>query len=55
VKYSTPQLTNLGTLSELTLGQNGSCLDGGGHNTGQQDGDDKDKGGHGGGRGHGGK
>lgn len=27
--YSTPELRNLGSLSYLTLGQNGSCPDGG--------------------------
>jgi hypothetical protein len=30
--YSTPELKVLGSLAALTLGQNGSCPDGGGHN-----------------------
>ena len=33
--YRTPVLRELGTLSSLTLGQNGSCPDGGGLNSTQ--------------------
>ena len=40
MQYSTPQLTNLGSLAELTLGQNGSCLDGNSHNNLQRGGGD---------------
>ena len=35
MQYQTPELRVLGTLSELTLGQNGSCPDGGGLNNTQ--------------------
>jgi hypothetical protein len=31
VRYSTPELKFLGSLAALTLGQNGSCPDGGGY------------------------
>jgi hypothetical protein len=30
--YRKPELRVLGTLTSLTMGQNGSCPDGGGHN-----------------------
>lgn len=35
MKYETPRLRALGSLSSLTLGMNGSCPDGGGHNNTQ--------------------
>jgi hypothetical protein len=35
MKYSKPELRALGSLAALTLGQNGSCPDGGGHNNTQ--------------------
>ena len=35
MNYSTPQLKSLGSLASLTLGQNGSCPDGGGQNNTQ--------------------
>ena len=33
--YQSPRLTSLGSLSSLTLGTGGSCLDGGGRNNDQ--------------------
>lgn len=35
MQYKKPELRVLGTLSELTLGMNGSCPDGGGRNNTQ--------------------
>ena len=35
MKYVTPKLQALGSLSSLTLGMNGSCPDGGGQNNTQ--------------------
>lgn len=36
MEYTTPELTELGSLTQLTLGQNGSQLDGGSNvNTGK--------------------
>jgi hypothetical protein len=35
VQYKTPVLRSLGSLTSLTLGQNGSCPDGGGLNAGR--------------------
>lgn len=35
MEYRTPRLTSLGSLSSLTLGQNGSCPDGSGLNNTQ--------------------
>ena len=35
MQYSKPELRSLGSLAALTLGQNGSCPDGGGHNNTQ--------------------
>lgn len=36
--YRTPELSVLGTFASLTLGQGGSCLDGGGRNITQRGG-----------------
>jgi hypothetical protein len=35
MQYKTPELRSLGSLASLTLGQNGSCPDGGGLNSTQ--------------------
>jgi hypothetical protein len=35
MKYEKPELRVLGTLTSLTMGQNGSCPDGGGQNINQ--------------------
>ncbi len=45
MKYTTPALTNLGSLASLTLGMGGSCLDGGARNNNQLGGGFEDGGG----------
>ena len=38
MQYTTPELRGLGSFASLTLGQNGSCPDGGGRNSTQRGG-----------------
>lgn len=45
MKYSTPELRFLGSLAGLTLGMNGSCLDGNSRNNVQNGGGFEDGGG----------